>query len=266
MASLNLDLDYFFHPKTRRLIGLLGKGSEAIPIRVWCFCGKYYSDTGRLTGISAQEIESEVKWWGSPGKCVESLLACKFLIQEPDGTFAVKDWLEHSGHIAAYKKRSKQAAKARWRNGMGADEAEFFDASSNATSIPSSNALSNATSNACPSTAQQSIETHSKDPPREETAAKKKLEPPTLEEVVAYCEERRAGGNPPVDPHLFFSHYEANGWVQGNKGKPIKNWKMCVHTWERSEFRMQSVVNSKGTFKPMSQRVKEFEESRRKSP
>lgn len=55
------------------------------------------------------------------------------------------------------------------------------------------------------------------------------LSPPTVEEVRAYCSER---GNS-VDAQAFVDFYTANGWVQG-KGKPIKDWKACVRTWERN--------------------------------
>ena len=56
----------------------------------------------------------------------------------------------------------------------------------------------------------------------------KRFCPPTLDEVKAYCLER----NNTVDAEKFFDYYTANGWVQG-KGKPIKDWKACVRTWER---------------------------------
>lgn len=57
--------------------------------------------------------------------------------------------------------------------------------------------------------------------------------PPTVEEVAAYCRER--GNN--IDANEFIDHYTANGWVQG-KGKPIKDWRACVRTWERhTEYR-----------------------------
>lgn len=52
--------------------------------------------------------------------------------------------------------------------------------------------------------------------------------PPSVEEVRAYCLERRNT----VDPARFVDHYTANGWVQG-KGKPIKDWRAAVRTWER---------------------------------
>lgn len=52
---------------------------------------------------------------------------------------------------------------------------------------------------------------------------------PTVEEVRAYCVERKNN----VDPQKFVDFYTANGWVQG-KGKPIKDWKAAVRTWERN--------------------------------
>ena len=52
--------------------------------------------------------------------------------------------------------------------------------------------------------------------------------PPTVEEVQAYCRER---GNE-VDAHRFCDFYTANGWCQG-RGKPIKDWRAAVRTWER---------------------------------
>lgn len=51
--------------------------------------------------------------------------------------------------------------------------------------------------------------------------------PPTLEEVATYCRER---GND-VNPERFIDHYAANGWVQG-RGKPIRDWRAAVRTWE----------------------------------
>ena len=57
---------------------------------------------------------------------------------------------------------------------------------------------------------------------------KKKFIPPSVEEVRAYCIERGNG----IDADLFIDHYTANGWVQG-QGKPIKDWKACVRTWEK---------------------------------
>jgi len=53
--------------------------------------------------------------------------------------------------------------------------------------------------------------------------------PPTVLEVADYCVERKNN----VDAEAFVNFYTANGWVQG-KGKPIKDWKAAVRTWERN--------------------------------
>lgn len=59
--------------------------------------------------------------------------------------------------------------------------------------------------------------------------------PPTVEEVKAYCAERKNG----VDPERFVDFYAANGWKQG-RGKPIVDWKAAVRTWERNEDTKQA--------------------------
>lgn len=58
--------------------------------------------------------------------------------------------------------------------------------------------------------------------------------PPTIEEVVAYCSERKALGKPAVNPHKWFDHYTANGWRVGRT--KMVDWKAAVRTWEHSDF------------------------------
>jgi hypothetical protein len=52
--------------------------------------------------------------------------------------------------------------------------------------------------------------------------------PPSVEEIAAYCHERQNG----IDARRFFDYYTANGWTQG-RGKPIRDWRAAVRTWER---------------------------------
>jgi uncharacterized protein YdaU (DUF1376 family) len=54
--------------------------------------------------------------------------------------------------------------------------------------------------------------------------------PPALKEVEEYCLERKNS----INPQTFLDFYQANGWVQG-KGKPVKDWRACVRTWEARE-------------------------------
>lgn len=113
MPYLNLELNYFDHPKTLRLVGLLGKGSEVLPIKLWCYCGKHHSESGRLAEYSAQEIESILGWWGDPGKLVEAMVKIGFLKMKGE-IYEISGWKEHQGHLAAFKKRAKLAARKRW--------------------------------------------------------------------------------------------------------------------------------------------------------
>lgn len=58
---------------------------------------------------------------------------------------------------------------------------------------------------------------------------RKRFVAPTVEEVSAYCRERRNG----VDPQRFMDYYTANGWRVG-KNK-MQDWRAAVRTWEQRE-------------------------------
>lgn len=76
-------------------------------------------------------------------------------------------------------------------------------------------------------------ETKPSKPDQTESKSKKqakKFEPPTLEEITKYCDER---GNH-VDPVKFYNYYCSNGWKVGKN--QMKDWKATIHTWERSEW------------------------------
>lgn len=114
MPYINVDVAYFTHMKTVRLIGLLGRGAEVLPIRLWCHCGEHHCEDGALTGYSEQEIETAVLWWGKTGLMVPAMEKAEFLERDGD-SWRVRSWLEHQGHIAAYKARGRAMAEARWK-------------------------------------------------------------------------------------------------------------------------------------------------------
>lgn len=58
---------------------------------------------------------------------------------------------------------------------------------------------------------------------------RKKFQKPTVEQIQAYCDERKND----VNPSLFYDYYEARGWVVGKS--PMKDWKAAVRTWERND-------------------------------
>lgn len=133
MAYLNLDLDYFDHPKVGRLIGQLGRGADMLPVRLWCYCGKYHADTGELIGYSPLEIETAIKWWGQPGRAAEILVSLGFLERCENG-FKVHDWDKINGHIGAFRARAQAGAKARWEKARADAQAMLKHSPSNAAS------------------------------------------------------------------------------------------------------------------------------------
>lgn len=60
---------------------------------------------------------------------------------------------------------------------------------------------------------------------------KGRFTPPSVDEVKAYCLERKNS----VDPQAFVDFYEAKGWMIG-KNK-MRDWKAAVRTWEKGRKR-----------------------------
>ena len=70
----------------------------------------------------------------------------------------------------------------------------------------------------------------SKGKEKENTVTRTRFIAPTVEEVNAYCQERRNG----VNPQRFVDYYQANGWRVGKN--PMKDWRACVRTWEKNGY------------------------------
>ena len=54
-----------------------------------------------------------------------------------------------------------------------------------------------------------------------------RFSPPSLDEVRAYCAEKKLS----VDPERFIDYYESVGWKVGRN--PMKDWKAAIRGWER---------------------------------
>lgn len=66
--------------------------------------------------------------------------------------------------------------------------------------------------------------------------------PPTLEEVRAYCAERKNG----VNAEKFHDHYTAANWFRGKT--KIRDWKACIRTWEQKD-KEQRAQDQRGRIK-----------------
>lgn len=67
-------------------------------------------------------------------------------------------------------------------------------------------------------------------PPR---GKRERFTPPTVEDVAAFCLERKNG----IDPEEFVSFYASKGWKVGTS--PMKDWKAAVVTWERKRAKTE---------------------------
>lgn len=68
----------------------------------------------------------------------------------------------------------------------------------------------------------------------------KRFSPPSVEEVIAYCLERKNK----VDAQSFVDFYSSKDWMIG-KNK-MKDWKAAVRTWERSSQTRQEETAKRG--------------------
>ena len=68
-------------------------------------------------------------------------------------------------------------------------------------------------------------------------ATRARFQPPTVEEVKAYCFERCNN----VDAQRFVDYYSANGWRVGKN--PMRDWKAAVRTWERNGLKSRGSTN-----------------------
>lgn len=114
MPYLNLDVDFFTHRKTIRLIGRLGQAAIGLPLRLWAYAAKHHCEDGMLVGYQDAELEMFMNWTGENGFAIAALVEVGF-IDKVDGGYQIHDWSEHAGHLVAFKKRAKSASKARWK-------------------------------------------------------------------------------------------------------------------------------------------------------
>ena len=55
---------------------------------------------------------------------------------------------------------------------------------------------------------------------------------PTVEEVAAYCLERKNK----IDPAQFVDYYEARGWIASKT--PMRSWQAAVRLWESNQGKL----------------------------
>jgi hypothetical protein len=113
--EIPVDVDYFDHPKTKKLCLALKKPEGDIyPLRLWKWCAKYAKD-GILPADVAL-IEAELGWKGAPGRLHGCLMGSGFI--ESDGV-TVHDWMWHIGRAIAIYEAKKQKQREKYDKERG---------------------------------------------------------------------------------------------------------------------------------------------------
>lgn len=120
----------------------------------------------------------------------------------------------------AKRESAKRSADKRWQNAKSMPT--HSDRNANAYDHDANAPIFDA--NQEPITKNQ--EPATKNQEKRSVATAKRFAPPTVEQVKAYCVERKNR----VDARRFVDFYEAKGWLIG-KNK-MKDWKAAVRTWE----------------------------------
>lgn len=89
----------------------------------------------------------------------------------------------------------------------------------------------------------------------QKSTRQKKFVPPTVEEVAAYCLERKNK----VDAAYFVDHYTSNGWKVGKQN--MKDWKAAVRTWEKNGYNQPSKKQDAVDLNDYSFDLEEYERS-----
>ncbi len=207
--EIPIDVDYFDHPKTAALVAKIGKHADIFPLRLWAWCARFAKDGHPGSPGLTERV---CRWTGKPDLLYSALVECGFI--DKDGK--VHDWDDHTGRkVAAYEKQ-----KERQRQSYRKENVDDL-----CKDPPASSRLET-----------KRNETKENETKREDTTASPRpratvgFVKPSIEEIKAYCLERKNS----VDPERFWNYYESNGWRVGKNA--MKSWKAAVHTWEKNDI------------------------------
>lgn len=116
-SDIRLAVGFFAHHKTIKLMRKIGLEGVMALISLWLWTAQN-RPTGRLVGMSAEDLEIASGWAGPDGIFVITLLELRWL-DDVDGVFEVHGWAEHQEWVVgaeARKEKARKAVSARWEN------------------------------------------------------------------------------------------------------------------------------------------------------
>lgn len=137
------------------------------------------------------------------------------MVEIIDETICVANWEKHQNidklaELREYNRLAQQKSRAK-RKLLSASKGDVNDSQENVNDSQGTD-----------------IEEEKEEEKEKKKKNVKRFSPPTIEEVKAYCAERKNN----VDAQRFVDYYTSNGWLVG-KNK-MKDWRAAVRTWERN--------------------------------
>lgn len=114
--DIRLSLDFFDHPKSKKLKKRLGLEGVMALLKLWAWTARNRPG-GMLTGLDVEAVELAADWDGEDGTFVSTLLDLR-LLDDADGTFAIHDWEDHQAYASKSEERSRRGsagAAGKWK-------------------------------------------------------------------------------------------------------------------------------------------------------
>lgn len=128
----------------------------------------------------------------------------------------IHDWLDYAGLylIKKYSTSNKDRLKEIWeKHGKCYGEKAY-----------------KANKKRAKSEQKESLPNQPNQPNQKENFKRKSFEPPTKQEVIDFCHERKNA----IDPSKFFAYYESRDWTLSN-GQKITDWRRAIAVWEENQ-------------------------------
>ena len=107
-TDFRVSITFTSNPNTRLLRRRYGTDAAWALIELWTWATVNRAN-GILTGLNEDQIEAAADWNGECGQLVKALVAFKWLIRTPDGTYALNEWAETNPWAADADNRSDKA-------------------------------------------------------------------------------------------------------------------------------------------------------------
>jgi hypothetical protein len=236
--DIRVEIGFFTHRKTRKLIIKFGLDAAWGLLQLWAFAAKSRCN-GYLTGMSDLDIAMEMHVDTTkvdPKLLVEYMKSddCRWIDTTNDGPY-LHDWHVHNPWAAGSDDRSDTARFNRMAQTFPKIHKELTKTGVTAITREDYYRLTKPqrTVNNQPAPAPSPAPSPAPAIEPVEQGTRRKREPfriPSVEEVQAYCTERKND----VNAQKFIDHYTNTGWRVGKPpGYPMKDWKAAVrNTWE----------------------------------